>query len=176
MSSLRRIRGAHTKGAKSQGPEAGAGRERSCMNSPGRGFAASKIVLSEEEHPQFDELLATYIAKFNPADTVESNLVDQMVAAVWRQYRIWAGEAALFDLKILQQHFEATIQFPGIDCSGRFALAFKALADDTAALRLMERYETICRHQYDCALRNLLELRQPLEHRTVSPPERQEAF
>lgn len=104
---------------------------------------------------------AQYVEKFDPADEPESNLVDQMVTAVWRQYRIWAGEAALFDLKIRQQLLDASNQFPGIDSSGRFALAFKALADDSESLRLMQRYETNCRHQYDRALRNLLELRKP---------------
>ena len=138
------------------------------MNSLRHGFAASRIVLSDEERPHFNELHAHYIEKFQPADEVEANLVDQMVAAVWRQYRLWAGEASLFDLKILQQHLEASSQFPDIDSSGRFALAFKALADESNSLRLMQRYETNCRYQYERALRNLLELRKPSEPNAIS--------
>ena len=172
MSSLRKIESARRNGAKSRGPKTPEGKERSCMNALQHGFAANKIVLTSEERPQFEALREQYhVGKFKPADEAESNLVDQMVVAMWRQYRIWASEARLFDLKIQQQYIDATNQFPGLDSSGRFAVAFKALADDSETLRRQERYEANFRAQYDRALSNLLQLRK-LPPPPFTPPDK----
>ena len=127
------------------------------MNSLHHGFAASRIVLASEDRPQFDAMRDAFIEKHHPADEVESSLVDEMVVANWRLYRIWAGEAAIFDNKIQALLPNPEPRTPNSELV--FGQAFEEFAGDENALKLMMRYEANCRWQYDRALRNLLSLR-----------------
>jgi hypothetical protein len=167
MSSLRKLESARNNGAKSRGPNTPEGKERSAMNSARHGFAASKIVLAAEDRPQFDAMRDAFIEKHQPADEVESSLVDEMVVANWRLYRIWAGEAAMFDRKMqaLLPDPEPSTQHP----ERGFGQAFEEFAADENALKLMMRYEANCRWQYDRALRNLLSLRKAAADQPQEP-------
>src|SRR5207245_10788953 len=103
--------------------------------------------------------------------------VDERVVANWRLYRIWAGEAAMFDNKMqaLLPNPEPRTQRTGRggghnedekpgDAASRcarvseenperlFGQAFEELAGNENALKLMMRYEANCRWQYDRAL------------------------
>jgi hypothetical protein len=51
------------------------------------GLAAARLVLSTESKHQFEELEKAYYARFQPANGVEADLVDDMVAARWRLRR-----------------------------------------------------------------------------------------
>jgi hypothetical protein len=159
MSSLRKLESCHQNGAKSHGPVTPEGKERSAMNGLRHGFAASRVVLATEDHDQFDAMRDAFIEKHHPADEVESSLVDEMVVANWRLQRMWAAESSLFDHKI--QALSGATSGPSAepDPAALFGTAFEAFAGGADALKLMMRYETNCRWQYDRALRSLQSLR-----------------
>ena len=117
------------------------------------------IVLTNESHTKFDELHQTYIETFQPANGVEMDLIDQMVASQWRLRRIWIMQTAALDLKMDQQEAEISKKFHQIDQATRLTVAFTTLANDEKSLDLLLRYETTYTRLYQRAMNTLTRLR-----------------
>ena len=129
------------------------------MNGLRHGFAASRIVLATEERAQFDVLRESFIQIHDPGNDVETALVDQMVVAQWRLLRMWAGEAAILDRRIAKL-FPDSAPAPEPTPFDQFGQAFETFANGESPLKLMSRYQTDCRWQYDRAFRSLNALRE----------------
>ena len=149
-------------GAKSNGPKTPEGKAISSGNAVRHGMTAKAILLTNENPEAYTKLAEAYYEKFQPADDVERDLVDEMVVAKWRQRRDWSNEAALFDLEMDRQTKKVDSQFVKIDHACRYAFAFRALADESKAIQLFTRYETAHRRSYYKALATLLQLRAQL--------------
>src|ERR1051326_1795701 len=166
MPTQAQIDAARRNGAKSNGPKTPEGKAISSKNALRHGLTAKSILLTNENPEAYQELAAAYYEKFQPADDVERDLVDEMVIAKWRQRRDWSNEAALFDLEMDRQTKKIDSEYKKIDHPYRFALAFRALADVSKALLLASRYETTHRCAYYKALSPLLQVR---SHQQPSP-------
>ena len=154
---------ARRNGAKSNGPKTPEGKAISSANSLRHGMTAKNILLTNENPEAYTKLADAYYEKFQPADDVERDLVDEMVIAKWRQRRDWSNEAALFDLEMDHQTKKVDAQYKKIDHACRYALAFRALADESKAIQLFTRYETAHHRSYYKALNTLLKLRAELK-------------
>src|SRR5580704_15321000 len=150
MSSLRRVQSSKANGAFSKGPSTPAGKRNSSPNALRHGLCAKCIVLDHESRENFLILLQQHVDRFQPADEVEFNMIEEMCAAYWRQRRAWAIETALLDQQI-------ALQSDGSD-TDRMASAFDTLAA-APALPLLHRYETRLHLMYQRALRTLIMLR-----------------
>src|SRR2546430_17462073 len=90
-----------------------------------------------------------------------------MAISKWLQRRDWSNEAALFDREMDEQTKKVDAQFPKIGHATRYALAFKALADQSKAIPLFIRYATAHQRAYHKAMETFLKLRAKLP---PSPP------
>ena len=142
MISEARSEAARRNGAKSNGPKTPEGKAISSANSLRHGMTAKAILLTNENPEAYTKLAEAYYAKFQPEDDVECDLIDEMVIGKWRQRRDWSNEAALLDLEMDRQTKQVDTEYKKIDHACRFALAFRALADESKALALNARYET----------------------------------
>jgi len=172
MPTQSQIDAARRNGAKSQGPKTPEGKAISSANSLRHGCCAKAILLTSENPEAYHKLAEAYYKKFKPDDDVECDLIDEMVIAKWRQRRDWSNEAALFDLEMDRQTKKVDSEYKKIDHASRYALAFRALADESEALQLAARYETTHRRSYYRALSTLLQLRAELKSAPdpVEPP------
>ena len=159
MSSRQSRKQARQNGAKAAGTKSPAGIQQSSKNALKHGLTSSMIVLTNESRAQFDELHQTYIETFQPANGVEMDLIDQMVASQWRLRRIWIMQTASLDLKMDQQDAEIAKNFNKIDQATRVTVAFTALANDEKSLDLLLRYETTYTRLYQRAMNTLIRLR-----------------
>jgi hypothetical protein len=159
MSSRQLRKQARLNGAKAAGTKSPAGIQRSSKNAIKHGLTSKMIVLTNESHPQFDELHLTYIETFQPANRVEMDLIDQMVASQWRLRRIWFMQTAALDLKMDQQDAEIAKKFHQIDQPTRLTVAFTTLANEEKSLDLLLRYETTYTRLHQRAMSTLLRLR-----------------
>lgn len=155
MSSLRKITAARANGAKSRGPVTPEGRSKIAFNAIRHGLTAKSIVLSNESNDRYQELFDTYIASFQPVGEHEFSLVENLVAVIWRQRRLWGIESALLDVTMDCQQEEIAEKFKRIDQGIRLALAFGKLADEGHALSLLCRYESRLRRDHDRILDRL---------------------
>ena len=135
---------ARTNGAKSNGPVTDEGKAISSRNSLRHGLRAKAVVLTDESQEEFDELREDYIQRFQPADRVESDLVDAMAATRWRLLRIAAIESG-----ILSEGIDRAIKF---DSDNHLSVAFQANEDSLAKLT---RYENSLNRTFDRALKQL---------------------
>ena len=119
---------ARANGAKSRGPKTPATRQKSSQNSLQHGFTSRNTLLLACEDPDLYQRVRTeYIATYQPATPVESDLVDEMVASHWRILRIRVIETALIDSELLNQAANIRRQVPGADAGIQLALAFRSL-------------------------------------------------
>jgi hypothetical protein len=129
------------------------------------------VVLTNESKDGFDQMHESYIQTFQPANTVEMDLIDQMAAAQWRLRRIWFMQTAALDLKMDQQEAEIKQKFHQIDQPTRLTHAFTTMANEENSLDLFLRYETAYTRMYQRALNTLLRLRRDneIEETRVEP-------
>jgi len=160
MSSKQKRRAVRQNGAKAAGSKSPQGIQNSAMNALRHGLTSKTLVLANECPEKFNQLLQTYIDKFQPQDGVEMNLVDEMVAARWRQQRVWMVQTAAMDLQMDKQVDEfASSPYPVTEPT-RIAMAFLAMANDEKALELLMRYETSYSRMHDRAMKTLMRLRE----------------
>jgi hypothetical protein len=159
MSSKQKRKIARHNGAQAAGSKSPEGIQKSSMNAMRHGLTAKALVLTNESLDQFTELHKTYLEKFQPQDAVETDLIDQMVAAQWRLRRIWSMQTAALDLKMDQQEAEIAEKFTSIDQPTRATVAFTTLANEEKSLELLLRYEITYTRMYDRAQKALLRLR-----------------
>ena len=135
---------ARTNGAKSNGPNTDEGKAISSRNSLRHGLRAKAVVLPEESQEEFDELREDYIERFQPADCVESDLVDTMAVARWRLLRIASIESG-----ILTEGINLAIKF---EEDNHLSFSFTRNQDTLANLT---RYENSLNRTFDRALKQL---------------------
>src|SRR5919198_5519665 len=90
MTSQRRLLASRANGARSRGPVTPEGKRRSSQNATKHGLLARCVVLSNESTDGFDDLVNSYIDRFQPADELELGMVEEMAANYWRLRRAWA--------------------------------------------------------------------------------------
>jgi hypothetical protein len=159
MSSRQKRKIARQNGAKAAGSKSPEGLQKSSMNALRHGLTAMALVLSNESQVKFDHMLQSYIARFQPIDEIELNLVDEMVAARWRQQRIWMIQTASMNSEMDKQ--EEYINETFIKCTEptRMGVAFMAMGKDNA-LEQMMRYENSYSRMHDRAMKALMRLQE----------------
>jgi hypothetical protein len=100
---------------------------------------AETVVLNSESAEKFTDLLAAFVAEFNPRSESEYTLVANLTTARWRQLRVWSIQKADVDRE-MARHDGAPVR--------RAALAFRNLADNSRTIDLAWRYETAYDRQW----------------------------
>jgi hypothetical protein len=158
MATIKQIEAARRNGAKSFGPKTDEGKLRSSQNSVRHGLSGRIVVLQNESEEKFQELLQSLCDHYQPATTVERELVKEIAVARWRLRRIWAMETAMFDLEMDRQRKEVEESFSRIDEPTRLALAFTELSDNSRALSNLHRYEARLRRLSERATADLMRI------------------
>ena len=105
-----------TIGAKSKGPTTEVGKAKSAANANRHNLSGDRFMLLSTEDPiAYVEHIKYYVERFQPADPVERDLVDRLIAASWRDKRMDSMEASLFELKMEEQREDVLEQFEDLD-------------------------------------------------------------
>ena len=177
MSSKNRIEAGRRNGALAKGKKSEESRQKCAMNSVRHGITAKSIVLSNESKEDFEALRKTYYARYQPADEVECDLVDDMVSARWRIRRAVSLERVTIDIrqdrmqKVPPENREYIGEPPA--CV-RIMFAYEKEFNDSDTLRLVARYETRLHRTFeraDAGLRRLQKERRTLEESDAPEPE-----
>jgi hypothetical protein len=104
-------------------------------------YAINAIVLSNEDAEVFDELVAHYVRRIQPADTVEYHLTRELASIDWCLTRNFAMATRLLD-------HEMEIQAPAFDSAGvavselnRVSTAGRAIVDRSGYPNFLARRE-----------------------------------
>jgi hypothetical protein len=156
MSSQTKIDSARANGAKSRGPKTEEGRKKSSRNAVKHGLYSASVVLSTEPRKQYNEMLDAYLLQFQPEGPVELDLVEEMVAAKWRQRRLRAIETQLLEDEM--DYVEKRFRERGEEYNKLTLLSRSYKNQAQSALALLIRHEARLERAYSRALKNLLEL------------------
>jgi hypothetical protein len=159
MTTEKRAEAARINGAKSRGPKTPEGKARSSQNAFKHGAYAQPVLLLANEDPAiFDSFRKGYVAKFQPADSVEASLVEEMVFAHWRMRRFWFVQDATIDIEINRQIPILEQEVDWISEPARTAKAITSLVEDSGTLDFLYRVESRCTRQFHRAMKDLLHL------------------
>ena len=138
----------------STGPRTKEGKARSSKNRLAHGLCSAALLLDSELPTEFEELKASLIAAYAPANPAETLLTDQLVEAQWRLLRARRVEAKTLNA-FDQQNDD---------------LADALWNDDQALVwQRLQRYLTTAERSHQRALKNLLTA-QKNRPQTVAPP------
>jgi hypothetical protein len=151
MRSPLQIAASKANGAKSRGPVTEEGKRNSARNAERHRLLCGTLLAEGESTDRFDELYASMLEEFQPETDSELRLLEAMVAAKWRQLRIWAFDTVNLTQEIQSQPREIAGKSPAV----RASLAFRSLADHTRSLDVLNRYEVRFERQYHRSLQVL---------------------
>ncbi|MFN3326985.1 MAG: hypothetical protein ACK5AZ_26120 [Bryobacteraceae bacterium] len=157
---LSRAEAARINGAKSRSPKTPEGKQRSSLNALRHGLTAKAICLWNEDREKFQLILDAYVADLKPETDVEMDLVEEMVAAKWRIYRVWHMETGIFDIETYHLEAELEERYTDFEETLRSAFTLRKLAENPNALNYLSRHEGRLRRIYNQALQNLLQLQE----------------
>ena len=148
----------------STGPTSPEGREISSRNS--RGPVAAFLCITSENQDDFEALSKGWFDYFQPANEVESNLVDEIVMARWRQQRLWIMETVVLNkaMQQIQEDDTATVYARDV----LQGLAAMHLCEKSKTWATLQRYERECRRNYERAVKELRAVQS--ERRTAEQP------
>lgn len=158
MSSQRRIDSSRANGAKSHGPVTDEGKARACANNIRHGLLAATLVLDEEDHAAFAELISTIEEELQPATPIEKTIVENMAACQWRRMRLLGIERGNIADEVDRQ--------PAAPPSRRVGRAYRQLCEQSNVTQAMNRYDArLAREYYRCReiLLNSRKLREKAE-------------
>lgn len=158
MSSQRQIEANRKNAQKSTGPKTPEGRAAVRLNGLKHGFTAEALVVPGEEQADFEALLHSFEADYNPADTTEQALVLKLAMADWRLRRLYQMEAAFYNLTLQDIEQEATRDYKDLDDFGRLALVARRDAGTASSLANFSIYESRLERSFYRALRELQRL------------------
>lgn len=146
---------ARINGSKSRGPVTPEGKVKSASNSLRHGLTAQFAVLPHEDKNDFEQLLDALVARYQPADEPETELVHALAVARWRLRRVGTLETCLFDNELAFAQDEIDEEFTEITGHNRLAYVFRRLAESGCSLELMMRYEASLMRVYERTLKQL---------------------
>jgi hypothetical protein len=154
--SLSRSEQSRINGSKSRGPKTEEGKQRSSRNACKHGLAAATFVLLESERDDdgFDRLLQAFIARFQPADEIEYELIYEAAAARWKLRRAWSLEVSSIDIQVEDRRELLESRFDGLTDRDHLTYAFQRLAG-SGLIGNLNRYQSRIRREFERALRDL---------------------
>ena len=159
MRTDKQIEASKINGAKSNGPTTPEGKAASRLNGNRHNLTGGHVVLLSNEDPEkFLAFSLGYLETFAPANAVESDLVDHIIAASWRLARISAWECALLEMEMDTQSGEHDSEFQFLSPHARQALTFLGIIEKSEAMAKLHRYQAANRRAYTAAFRALRDL------------------
>jgi hypothetical protein len=140
---------------KSTGPKTEEGKAISSQNARTHGFTATTVVLSTEDELVYEVNRLQFHDSLKPVGFLETELVDEIASARWRQQRCIVFETALIDRKIDEQAAWFDEKFEYLDLETRGALGLNAKTNLTKALRDLSTFEQRHRRTYEKAMKEL---------------------
>ncbi len=103
MASEKQIQANRQNAMNSTGPKSIEGKKASRLNAMKHGILAKQILISGENESEFLDIRQEFFVEFMPEGTLESTLLDQVVATFWRLHRARRVEAGIYEDKFLDQ-------------------------------------------------------------------------
>lgn len=161
QTSNRRKAASRANGAKSRGPVTAAGKAKSRLNSTKHGCLATVVTLTPEDAETFRKMQELYVARYQPRDQVEYDMVEQIAFYNYQMREAWMREAAILGLQMSEDKETVDMEWgSNLQPRKRAAIAYLQSTKDSNALLNLERYARALSNQADKITKSLLKLRE----------------
>ncbi len=157
--SKRRQDASRRNGALSKGPITPEGKARSSRNAITHGCLAIDITFNDDEAQLFERIRDGYIARFEPRDQVEHDIVEEIVFAKWQMRQAWQYEKSLVTLKVVDDAELIDSTWDEISKMCRRSLAYSATFNDNKVVANLQRYARSLAFQVERSIKMLMELK-----------------
>ena len=99
------------------------------------------VLLRWESQELFDSFYNSFLDHFQPANSREHCLVEELVSAKWRMRRLWGIETRLISTETDTMKEALDAKFDNLDTATRIALAFESKCDGSRSLATLHRHE-----------------------------------
>jgi hypothetical protein len=137
----------------STSPRTSDGKEVASRNSTKHGLTSTKIVLSYESQEEYDDLCASMISEYEPAEGQESRTVQQIAQNYWRLQRCARIETQMFENRLGVLKMAANID-PKRNLNGDEGLSI-CFNEDERAFDKFRRYQTTIERSYNSSVKQL---------------------
>jgi hypothetical protein len=145
----------------STGPNTSAGKQKAAQNSAKHYLTAKQIVVPGEDPEAYESLREDLLKSWNPANTQEEILVDQIAQNTWRLMRVRRIEAATFEY-LMPSLEQAAAAHPGASVKRAPANHDQSIAqaflENAKAFDNVRRYATSIERTFHTALAELQKL------------------
>ena len=166
MATEKQILANRANATKSRGPKTPAGKARASQNAHKHTLDACNVIAIGEDNNAFNAFLGSYSTRFQPADDVEADLVEDLAVAAWKRRRYWSLEARLFNQSRIEFLNHAEPQEFATGPAHLDARVLRELSDETKALHLVGRFQSA----HDRAYRRALEALHSLQTARKNEP------
>ncbi len=157
--SKRRQDASRRNGALSIGPVTPEGKARSSRNAITHGCLAIDITFNDDEAQLFERIRDGYVARFEPRDQVEHDIVEEIVFAKWQMRQAWQYEKSLVTLKIVDDAELIDSTWDEISKMCRRSLAYSATFNSGKVIGNLQRYARSLALQIERSIKLLMELK-----------------
>jgi hypothetical protein len=137
----------------STGPRTTEGKEIASRNTTKHGLTSTKVVLSYERQEEYDDLCASMISEYEPAEGQESRTVQQIAQNYWRLQRCARIETQMFENRLGVLKMAARID-PKMKLNGDEGLSI-CFNEDERAFDKFRRYQTTIERSYNTSVKQL---------------------
>ena len=140
---------------KCTGPNTPAGKARSRFNSLKHGLCADNVCLPGDDLEEYERRRYEYIDYYQPANLVEWDLVEDLVAARWRKNRLIKYERNLVLDTVVRARIDLAKHYHELSPDAESALALRELIEESRSVHLIDRYEARLQRNIDIDMRRL---------------------
>src|SRR5579872_580405 len=139
----------------STGPKTEAGKRRSSLNALRHGLTGQVVVMPYEDLKAYEVFAQGFHKRFEPADPVETHLVQTLADDAWRLHRAKAMENNLYALGLHEKAH--TIATGNQQVRDALAIA-SSLGDHTQALATLSLHQNRIARSFERTLKQLLQV------------------
>ncbi len=182
MTSIKQTEANRRNAQKSTGPRTATGKAVARMNALNHGLRAVHLLIPGEDEEEFTQLREQLFEQFQPEGPLEAQLVDDILAGLWRKRRLVRAEAGILAGRMLDDDRFSRLWITngnddddqvGLTKDDRATLELIALGQafswSTNSLSKLSRYETGISRNAQRAIQELQHLQAARENKALDP-------
>jgi hypothetical protein len=148
-----RVAAGHANGLKSAGTKTPEGKAISARNAITHGFSSDTVLLSFEDPAAYQQLRNDYRDHYKPTNPVEEQMIDDVVMAKWRHFRLANIEKTTFEMESQAVEKDVNTRFFEPNIHIRLATAYRSAEDTDRLFSTLNRHSSRLAREYRQALR-----------------------
>jgi hypothetical protein len=148
-----RVAAGRANGLKSRGAKTPEGKAASARNAITHGFSSDAVVLSSEDEDSYNQLRTDYRNHYKPTNPVEEQMIDDIVMAKWRHFRLVNIERTTLEMETQAVAQDVNARFFEPNSHIRVSVAYRSVEEKDRLFSAINRHAARLAREYRQAIR-----------------------